>query len=221
MQLEYIVREPAAAESELPLSIIVFHGYGANEHDLVPIASALSKSAKIISLRGPIELPWGGYAWYHLEQTPQGLRSDTASRLESEVIIIGSLPEIIRKERIDPSNIILMGFSQGTAMCYSLLSRNDFAAVGISLKAVVALSGYVPQDIITPLSKKDLHGLPVFISHGEFDEVIPFSALAESSKYLAEAQAVVTSRHYPIGHGINDEVLSDLKKWFSSNISWK
>ena len=221
MQLEYIVREPSEPNSRLSPAIIVFHGYGANEYDLLPVASAISSSAKIISFRAPIELGWGGFAWYNLTQTPQGLRTDTASRLESERIILESLPETIETEKLDPENIIFLGFSQGGGMCYTLIADDRLVQNGITLKAMIVLSGLLPRDIIEPLSQKQLNDLPVFISHGEYDEMIPFIALDEATSVLTKAGANVSAHAYEIGHGVDEDVLADLKKWFSANISWK
>src|ERR1051325_8494878 len=101
----------------------MLHGYGADEYDLVSIASHLDPSLLTISIQAPIVLDWGGYAWYGLTQTPTGLRGDDESKKASEEKLIASLPEIIKKENGDPQNVFLLGFSQGTAMSYSLLGR--------------------------------------------------------------------------------------------------
>lgn len=216
--LEYSTREPRTPSGELSPAIIVMHGYGANEADLMPVATVVSNIHKVISLRAPIELEWGGYAWYHLEQTPHGLRSDLESRLRSETLLMEALPLIIEQEKLDANRVVLVGFSQGAAMCYSLLSRHDLSTIGIRLEGVAAMSGYMPRDILEPLGAKNLNGLPVFISHGEFDELIPFIALDEAQSQLSRVGAKVTAEVYEMGHGIDEDVLDDLKRWFATNV---
>lgn len=215
--LEYSVREPRIASDDLSPAIIVLHGFGANEGDLIPVATAVSDTHKVVSLRAPIELSPGSYAWYHLEQTLHGLRSDSESRIRSEALILEALPTIIEKEKLDTNRIVLLGFSQGAAMCYALLSRGDITNVGVKIKGVAALSGYMPRDIIVPLRAQHLNGLPIFISHGEFDEVIPFIALDEAQSLLTKIGAMVTAEVYEIGHGVDQDVLSDLTRWFAKS----
>src|ERR1035437_3124546 len=118
--MNYIVRPPQLA-SPNPTTLIVLHGYGADEHDLMPIAEQLDPRLLIISLQAPIELMQGGYAWHHLKQLPPGLVPDDLSRHESEEVLVHELATIIKSEGGDPSNVILMGFSQGAAMGYSLI----------------------------------------------------------------------------------------------------
>lgn len=213
--LQYTVREPKNPTDGQTPAIIVLHGYGANELDLIPVATAASDRHKVISLRAPIELPWGGYAWYHLEQSIQGLRADLESRLRSETLVMEALPTLIEQEGLDADRIVLMGFSQGSAMCYSLIARHDLGTIGITLQGVAAMSGYIPRDALEPLAAKNLNGLPMFLSHGEYDELIPFISLDEARTQLTRAGANVTADIYEIGHGIDEDVLGDLHRWFS------
>ena len=214
--MHYVTRTPSEPLTETAPTIVILHGYGANEDDLMPVASYFPPSLKIISLQAPIELEMGGYSWYHLEQSIQGLKSDIPSRLESETIVKNALPDILRKENADLNNIFLMGFSQGAAMCYSLLANNDFASQGITIRGVIAMSGYVPRDMIELLSLKHLSNFPVFISHGEFDDVVPPIALDEAEKILTKTGANVTANIYDIGHGIDMDVIRDLQRWLAS-----
>ncbi|HET9136783.1 MAG TPA: dienelactone hydrolase family protein [Candidatus Kapabacteria bacterium] len=207
--LEYLVvkTDPTAP------TLIILHGFGADEYDLISVAKAFPP-LNIISLRAPIELPWGGYAWYQLEQTPEGLRGDEVTRLQADQLLTLAIPEVLRAEQLDPSNIILLGFSQGSAMSYDIVSNPQD---GITIKAVVILSGYIPAKTKELLLQQNLHDLPFFISHGEDDDLISLSALDEAKEVLLQAKAEVTANKYPIGHSISDEVLSDLSRWFSEH----
>ena len=52
--------------NELSPLIIMLHGYGSNENDLFSFADHIPRNYKIISLRAPYSLPYGGYSWYDI-----------------------------------------------------------------------------------------------------------------------------------------------------------
>lgn len=191
------------------------HGYGADENDLLPLAERLSGDHLIISIQAPITLPWGGYAWYHLTQTAIGtIRGDDLSRQKSEKQLTDELAYIIRKEGGDLGNVTLMGFSQGAAMIYALLARHDLTKLGITAHSVICMSGYIPKDC--SFDGKSYSKLKLFMSHGEHDELIAPIALEEASRAIIQTGADVTSKSYPIGHGISEDTLADIISWFQS-----
>ena len=214
--MKYTVRQPLSRSSSNPPVLVILHGYGADEFDLLPMASKLNPSLLTISLQAPVELGWGGYAWYQLTQTPTGLREDFKSRKISEEIVIKELPEIISKEGGDPSQVYLMGFSQGAAMCYSLVTKDDFSKKGITIRAVIAMSGYIPDDVKTLLRERDLSLIPFFISHGTHDELISLIAMKHAKEILEHAGAKTFAKEYETGHGLTEETVSDIRNWLST-----
>lgn len=111
---------------------------------------------------------------------------------------------------VNTSELVLLGFSQGTVMAY---------AVGLmgpsSFRGVVALSGYVPHHSGLPLNLRKLEGFPVFISHGTFDEVIPVKFGREAEELLKDAGAEVTYREYPMAHEVGENTIRDLAAWMN------
>jgi phospholipase/carboxylesterase len=105
---------------EYPPTIVLLHGYGADEHDLLTVAQMISDEYQIISLRAPIALPWGGYAWYQIYQTPIGFRSDDKSRHQSYLMLSETIIELDSQYAIASKPFIVLGFSQGAVMSYSL-----------------------------------------------------------------------------------------------------
>jgi phospholipase/carboxylesterase len=217
--MKYTVRKPANKPSSLPPVLIILHGYGADEFDLLPIASQLDPSFLAISIQAPIELDWGGCAWYHLEQTSTGFHPDDKSREQSEELLVKDLPLIIAKEGGDPNQVYLMGFSQGAAMCYSVIGHYDFSKLGLIIRAVIIMSGYIPGDTKEPLRKKNLSQIPFFLSHGNVDDLIPPIAMYQAKAILKEAGAKTFAKEYETGHGLTEETVSDIRKWMDSVIS--
>ena len=193
--------------------LVVLHGYGADEQDLLPIAEELGTERLIISLQAPIPLGGGGYAWYYLEETAGGIIPDELSRHESEDMLVHTLASIIEREGGDPNDILLMGFSQGSAVCYSLVTLYNFQNYGLTVRGVIAMSGYLPRDILGPLTQKDFARLPMFLAHGEDDPLIPSIALEEAEDLLSAHGANVTAKLYPTVHAVHPDTVGDVVEW--------
>ncbi len=203
---------------EKPPVLVVLHGYGTDEYDLLGMAEQIAPDFLILSLQGPIERPNGGHAWYDLLQTPTGIIPDDISRHESEEEILRTLSGIIEREGGDTKRVVFMGFSQGAAVIYSLLAVYDLRNYGITPIATINLSGYLPRDILEALGEQRFDalahdGFPFFIAHGEFDELIPFQALGEAEKLLTQQGAHVTTCMQQCGHGVLPETVEKIASW--------
>jgi phospholipase/carboxylesterase len=77
----------------------------------------------------------------------------------------------------------------------------------------VALSGYIPHRSGLSLQWDKAANLPVFISHGSYDELIQISFAQESAELLRKAGAKVTYHEYAMGHEVRQETLRDLTAW--------
>src|SRR3989442_13398570 len=69
-------------EPGLDRTLVLLHGFGADEHDLLPIGHELDPRLRVVSLQAPIALDFGGRAWFNLQQTPEGLAFDPAEVAE-------------------------------------------------------------------------------------------------------------------------------------------
>src|SRR5438128_6080142 len=70
MSLRYI--ELPAAQNGLERTLVLLHGYGADEHDLLPIAHELDPRLRAVSLQAPLSLGGGMRAWFNLSQDARG-----------------------------------------------------------------------------------------------------------------------------------------------------
>ena len=203
--LEHLVFIPTSHEKKFP-AVIALHGRGADERDLVPVVLALEiPNLLVISPRAPFVFPFGGYAWYGLEQ--EGVPEPATMRTS-----LGLLRKFVEEVKagypVDTERVILLGFSQGTVMAYgtALVDPPKF-------RGVIALSGYIPVKSDLHLRLDELSDFPVFISHGSNDPLIPPRFGREAAKILMEARAKVTYDEYPMGHEISEETVQDLKEW--------
>ncbi len=204
--MEHLIYYPDSFEGKLP-AIVMLHGRGADADDLVPLGSYLGVDGiAVIAPRAPFPFTYGdGFAWYDVE----GPKLPGEEKFRKSLDILRKfLDEAKEAYPLDPGQLILLGFSQGTVMSYATALLDP-----TKVKAIVALSGYIPNKSGLPLQLHDLKGLPVFISHGTSDPIIPVEYGRESAEILRKAGADVCYMEYPIGHELNSEILADLAAW--------
>jgi len=210
--LEHLVFLPTSGGKKLP-TLIALHGRGTDENDLVPVALALEiPDLLLVSPRAPFAFPYGGYAWYELglEAIPEPETLNASLELLRKFV-----EEVETGYPVDPDRLILLGFSQGTMMAYATALVNPE-----KFRGIVALSGYMPIRSNVPLQLNNLAGLPVFISHGSNDQIIPVQYGREAAKLLTDAGAKVTYHEYSMGHEIREETMRDIKKWVRETLDY-
>ncbi|WP_193310169.1 alpha/beta hydrolase [Halorubrum halophilum] len=203
--LEHIHVAPDTDAENAP-AVVVLHGRGADEEDLLPVARHLPDHLHVVSLRAPDPLQ-GGYTWYDLDLSAGGLESsqpDADGFRRSLDLVVESIDAAVDGYGLDADRIGLLGFSQGAITSLSLvLEEPDRYAW------VAALHGYLAESHAT-LDPEGIDGKPVFVGAGAGDRVIPESRSAAAADRLAEVGAAVTRGSYPGGHGIGQQELRDL-----------
>ena len=209
MELEYLIKEPKIIKDKNPL-ILLLHGYGSNEADLFSFASELPDNYYIIAARAPHDLMYGSYAWYAINfDADENKFSDLNQARQSRDLIARFIDKIVEKYPIEPTNVTLVGFSQGTILSYAVaLSYPE------KISRVVALSGYLNTEIAKEgFEKKDVSNLKIFASHGTVDQVIPVEWARKAPEYLQHLGIDVQFKEYPIGHGVAPQNFFDFKNW--------
>lgn len=99
----------------------MLHGYGSDAGDLFAFAEELPENLFIVSAQAPFQLPPYGNAWYAIHfNNIQGKFSDDVQAVESREMIVKFLDEVLENYPVDPGNVTLLGFSQGTILSYSV-----------------------------------------------------------------------------------------------------
>lgn len=195
--------------------ILLLHGYGSHENDLFSFAQDLHQKHHVISLRAPLRLGFGGFAWYEINWNESGEKwTDVDAGLESIQLLEKFIDEMGNHYDVDTQDITLMGFSQGAIMSYAYSFRHPE-----KLKAVVAMSGYIVQELMPSKAPMALvQKLPYFITHGSEDPVIPVSWADQSVNYLEKVGIQHTYRRYQMSHGITPEAYQDIRSWLVENV---
>jgi phospholipase/carboxylesterase len=192
-----------------PPGLLLLHGRGADELDLLGLAGALDPRLTLISARAPFPLG-PGYHWYDLIDigVPEP-RSYAAARARLEAFA----GEIVDAYRIDPARLYVLGFSQGAVMAGGLV-----LALPARLAGAVLLSGYLPLDQGVPGDAAGLRGLPVFVGHGVDDPVIAVRYGRQTRDALLRLGAALTYCEYPLPHAIGAEELADIAAWLAARL---
>lgn len=186
-------------------AMILLHGRGSDEEDLLGIAPMLDQRFLVISVRAPYQFPNGGFTWYDLEQ---GGPPDLSMFNESYRKLSVFLDDVIAGYPIDPSRVILFGFSMGTVMSFALgLTRPE------KIRAVAANSGYLPEVPSLTYRWQELARTEFFITHGTEDPIIPIALARRARELLATSNASVTYKEYPMPHTLGDRALADVLAW--------
>lgn len=212
--LYHIVREPKVKSENAPL-LIMLHGYGSNEEDLFSFASELPDELFIVSARAPYDLQPYGHAWYAIHFTADNEKfSDNEQAVTSRDLIATFIDELIEKYPVDKNNVTLLGFSQGTILSYSVALTYPE-----KVKNVIALSGYINEDILPDnIDKNKLSHLQFYVSHGTVDQVIPVTWANKAPLFLNNLDVSNSYSEFPVGHGVAPQNFFEFKKWLENRI---
>jgi len=212
---KYLVKTPEIISPHTEL-LLMLHGFGSNEADLFSFANQLPDDLIIISARAPIHLDFGGYAWYPIYMDHSGVKiSDNLKAAEVLEELAIFVDKLLEKYHIQNGKINLLGFSQGAILSYALaLNYPD------KINNIIALSGYINEDIMPVQEKYDHYQhLDFFISHGQYDEIIPIALARKIPPYLAERKIKYTYKEYPMGHEVNMTCLMDMIAWVNKHLN--
>ena len=177
MALTYRERPAAGPPQGL---VILHHGRGADEHDLLGLADVLDRERRrhVVTPRAPLTVPgWPGHHWYVVPRVgypdPQTFRAAYAA-------LAAFHDELWERTGLTPEQTVLGGFSMGSVMSYALgLHPERPAPAGI-----LAFSGFVPT--VNDWQPELPRPTKVFIAHGRADPVIEVAFARRARDLLAE-----------------------------------
>ena len=182
--------------------LLLLHGSGGDEHDLIPLAERIGPGRAIVSPRGKTNEQ--GITRF-FRRTPDGAwdLDDLAQRT-------GELADFVRSVRgaYGLPKPVALGYSNGANIGWSLLLREPGALAG-----AILLRAMLPFD---PRPLPDLSGIPVLLIAAHDDELIPVERAGLLAALLGEAGADVTYEVLRAGHGLTGEDLKLASEWLAS-----
>ena len=192
--------------------LVLLHGRGSDERDLLPIGRMLHAGATTISVRAPFPAaPWGygpGYAWYRFLG---GTRPEAESFERGQDALSQLITELPARLGRDPASVILGGFSQGGTSSLAYLMRHPGA-----LRGVMVFSGFLADHPSVTVTPERVRRTPIFWGHGTADPAVPFAAAEAGWSELRAAGARLDARTYPgMPHTISPAELEDARAWLA------
>jgi phospholipase/carboxylesterase len=185
--------------------LLLLHGRGADEEDLLGLATALDERLFVISARAPFSYEFGGHTWYDIG--PGGTTEPKMFR-ESCDRLSQFIDDIRTQYPLDPEQFFLLGFSMGCVMSLAMALSRPGIARGVS-----ANSGYVPESTHLTLHWQNLDGTAFHITHGTMDPVIPVGIARHTRALFERSNAPFVYREYPAGHQLTDACVEDIAVW--------
>lgn len=183
------------------LPVLMLHGWSGDENVMWVLETVLPAPGLIAAPRGAFPIRSGGYQW---SSAAGGLDSALADFDAGVGAVQAVVEDLIQRDGLRPSELVLMGFSQGAALCFALACRG-----GLRPRGVISLAGFVPRGGLEPLQ-----GVPVYWGHGTHDERVPIARAHEDLARLQAAGAAVDFCEADVGHRLGIECTRGLKRWF-------
>jgi phospholipase/carboxylesterase len=203
-------------------AIIWMHGLGADAHDFEPVLPFLdlgpecpvryvfpNAPVRPVTLNGGMQMR----AWYDLISMDRNAPEDEAGIRDSAI----GIESLIARETargIAAERIVMAGFSQGGAMALFTALRYPERLAG-----ALALSTYLPLAAAVVAEKTDANAaLPIFMAHGEVDDVVPINFARNSRKRLTSLGYEVEWHEYPMPHSVTPPELADIKAFLGRRL---
>jgi phospholipase/carboxylesterase len=209
--LQYLERAAAGEPAGL---LVLHHGRGTDEHDLLTLGDVLDPRRRlhVVTPRAPLQLDGSpGYHWYAVPRVghpdPEGFH---AARRQ-----LGELhDELWERTGIGAERTILGGFSQGTVMSFALGLDGERPVPG----GILGFSGFIPT---VEGSSPDLEaraGLRVFMAHGRQDAIISVELARAAAELLREGGVALEYHESDAGHHIDPRQLPLAGTWLESTL---
>jgi len=185
-------------------TLLLLHGTGGNETNLIPLGRELAPDANLLSPRGKV-----------LENgMPRFFRRLAEGIFDEEDLIrrTHELADFIEKASakygLDRQNLFAVGYSNGANIAGSLLLLRPQTLAG-----AILLRPMVP---IVPEPLPDLNGVPVLVASGRYDPIVPADEAHQLVHLLRKAGAEVSEAFEKAGHGLTEATAEIVRLWLEN-----
>ncbi len=181
---------PSAEASAKAGPLLLLHGTGGDENDLIPLGRQLSPGSALLSPRGDVS-EHGARRFF--ARLAEGV-FDPAEVTRRTLALADFIAAAAKHHGLDPGRLTAVGFSNGANIAATLLLlRPEVLAAAILLR---------PMVVLEPAKLPDLQGRRVLISSGNLDPIVPPDHPARLAAMLRQAGAAVSLQTQAAGHGL-------------------
>jgi phospholipase/carboxylesterase len=215
--LVHKIRQPLQTGSDTYPALILLHGMGTSEDDLLGIADYIDPRFFVISVRAPYkhEAGVGGYTWYDVREIGKDIGLPNPQQFEESCNRLDTfILDVKQHYPVDGRLVFLLGFSMGSVIALALsLAKPEM------IRGVISHSGYIREDTNFKFAWDRLQSLSVFMAQGVDDPVIPVRLARRAQDLLKNTDADLTYREYPIAHTMSEQSLHDISVWLAKKLS--
>jgi phospholipase/carboxylesterase len=192
-----------SGDDESGPTLLLLHGTGGNEEDLIPLGQELLPGAAILSPRGKVS-EYGAPRFFR--RLAEGVfdHEDLLFRTHELAAFVEAAAD---EYGFDPSRIVAVGYSNGANVAASTILLHPRL-----LRAAVLFRAMVPFE---PEVAPDLSGMPIFVAAGRMDRMIAPDNTQRLVDILAEAGAEVDLRWRNVGHPLTYEEVGEAREWIA------
>jgi predicted esterase len=194
--------DPASGET-----LIVLHGTGGNENDLVGIGQAVAPGAAILSPRGNV-LENGAPRFF--KRLAEGVFDPKEVRSRANELA-SFIHAAIKRYSLDGARIYALGYSNGANIASTVMFIEPDLLQGAML--------FRPMLVFEPEESSDLSKSSVFISAGRMDPIVPVSSVERLVELLETAHAEVTLKWQLTGHNLAPGEVRQAAEWLAQQRS--
>jgi phospholipase/carboxylesterase len=202
------VQKPDFVHSFVPgrsaRTLLLLHGTGGDENDLIPVGRELDPNANLLSPRGKV-LENGMPRFFR--RLAEGI-FDEQDLIRRTHELADFIEQAATKYNLDRKNLFAVGYSNGANIAGSLLLLRPKALAGAILMR--------PMVPIVPVTLPDLEGAPVLLVSGRYDPIVPADEAVELASMLRNAGADVSVSWENAGHGLTKETLETARQWLET-----
>lgn len=187
--------------------ILLLHGLTGNEDSMWVFASRLPDNFLKIAIRAPYSSMLNGYSW--TEKRAMGSWPEVSNFQPAIDKLLEFAASWDESPGAEFTRFRLMGFSQGAALSYTMALMHPER-----IQAVAGLSGFAPDGIKQEFQGKLLSGMPVFVSHGTKDDIVPVARARQGVRLLEEFGADVTYCEDDVGHKLSANCFNGVEVFF-------
>ena len=204
LDLRFIHKFVPGADVATAPTLLLLHGTGGDENDLLPLGAQLLPDANLLSPRGKVQE--NGMSRF-FRRLAEGVFDEEDLRLRTQELA-DFVAGAAQAYHFDPRRVTAVGFSNGANIAASvLLLRPETLSAGILFRAMVPLE---------PAALPDLGGRRVLLNEGGQDPIVPHANAEHLAAMLRQAGADVSLVWHPAGHNLTSEDFQEAKRWLAS-----
>lgn len=186
-------------------TLLLLHGTGGSEHDLVPLAQEMLPGAALLAPRGAVQENGMPRFFRRLAEGVFDLPDLHRRTKDLAEFVAGAA----REYAFDPARVVALGYSNGANIAASLLLSHRETLCGAAL--LRAMTPFEPE------TSGSLQGKPVLLAAGRRDSMVPIPNVERLAELLQERGAKVELAWADLGHQLGELDFVKLREWFRAN----